>query len=101
MGPKIGHLVSEKTRSLISLKRKGRIDNPNSTVKSTGRARAKRLYPCPKGFERHHIDGNEINNDPSNIQILKKKTHMILDGRIKNLELGRLNRLRDNKGRFQ
>ena len=100
MGPKIGHIVSELTRKRISLKRKGRIDNPNSTAKSTGRTRARKLFPCPKGYERHHIDGNELNNDPNNILILPKKDHMILDGRIKNLELGRQNRNRDNKGRF-
>ena len=48
----------------------------------SGRAQAERKFPCPKGYERHHIDGNPLNNDPSNIQITKRKDHMIVDGRI-------------------
>jgi hypothetical protein len=100
LGAKLGHIVSEVTRRKISFKRNGRIDAPNSTAQSTGRNRAQKLYPCPNGYERHHIDGNELNNEPSNVLIIKKKDHMILDGRIKNLELGRQNRLRDGKGRF-
>lgn len=50
-----------------------------------GRQRAIRLYPCPKGKQRHHIDGNPKNNEPSNILILTSKEHMIKDGRLENI----------------
>jgi hypothetical protein len=57
----------------------------------SGRCRCNRLYrdigPCilcgnPKS-ERHHIDGNTLNNDPSNIMICCRKCHMQQDGRSK------------------
>jgi hypothetical protein len=59
----------------------------------TGRSRAKRLFPaigccekCGKSkTERHHRDGNTINNDPSNIAILCRRCHMIEDGRLASL----------------
>ena len=38
--------------------------------------------PVPKGYERHHIDGNIRNSDPSNILILTRREHMIKDGRM-------------------
>jgi hypothetical protein len=56
----------------------------------SGRCRALRLYPnigpceqCgnPKA-ERHHADGNTINNAPSNISILCRHCHMEKDGRL-------------------
>ena len=28
-----------------------------------------------KGYEVHHVDGNKDNNRPSNVTVLKKKTH--------------------------
>lgn len=55
-----------------------------------GRKRALRMYPdvgpcqsCsnPKA-ERHHIDANTANNDPSNIAILCRRCHMEADGRL-------------------
>lgn len=56
------------------------------------RGRLKRRMPVPKGFDRHHIDGDGQNSDPSNILILTRREHMIEDGRM--------NR-RDKKGRFK
>ena len=49
-----------------------------------GRTRAIRLYPeigpCSEcgtePAERHHVDGNTANNDPSNIEILCRVCHM-------------------------
>jgi uncharacterized protein YlaI len=33
-------------------------------------------------IDRHHVDGNTINNDPSNIQFLCRRCHMEVDGRL-------------------
>lgn len=55
-----------------------------------GRTRALRTYPdigscskcgAPKA-ERHHKDQNTANNDPSNIEILCRRCHMQIDGRM-------------------
>lgn len=58
----------------------------------TGRSRAERWYPtrpcdlCGKEkAERHHIDGNPLNNAPENIMFLCRKHHMRLDGRLQKL----------------
>lgn len=59
----------------------------------SGRNRAIRMYPeklpcCNCGYpksERHHIDGNTVNNLPENIMRLCKKCHMTLDGRLQSL----------------
>jgi len=40
-----------------------------------GRLRAWNMYPCPEGKERHHIDGNPKNNEPSNIAFLTPAEH--------------------------
>jgi hypothetical protein len=81
--------IRKAKRQGTYIAKKGGNYNQNSTVQATGKHRAQTLYPCPKGYERHHIDGNELNNEPSNILIVTRKEHMILDGRIKNLELSR------------
>jgi hypothetical protein len=41
------------------------------------------MFPCPKGKERHHIDGNPLNNSPENILLVTRKEHMMADGRKK------------------
>ena len=57
------------------------------------RHRLRRSMPVPKGSDRHHIDGNGRNSDPSNILVLTRRDHMIEDGRmealIKRNKLGR------------
>jgi hypothetical protein len=79
----------------------------DNITKSEGRHRAQKLFSCPKGFERHHIDGNPLNNNPSNIQIVTRKEHLVTDGRIEILDRGRLihnitvkNQKRGYHGRF-
>lgn len=55
-----------------------------------GRTRALRAYrdigPCSKcgaeKSERHHVDGDTSNNDPTNIAILCRRCHMDADGRL-------------------
>ncbi len=57
------------------------------------RDRLIRRMPVPKGSDRHHIDGDGRNSDPSNILVLTRREHMIKDGRmealIKRNKLGR------------
>lgn len=64
--------------------------NPNwkgdSATPASGRGRAERNILSPSGFDRHHIDGNTLNNDPSNISITKRKEHQIRDGRYEELK---------------
>jgi hypothetical protein len=69
----------------------GNWKGPNVS-KAAGRARARRkfpLTPCsvcgnPKS-ERHHLDDNPLNNDPTNVISLCRKDHMEADLRIKGL----------------
>ena len=57
----------------------------------TGRQRARKRYqaigPCSHcgatKTERHHIDGNTLNNEPSNIDVTCRRCHMKHDGRMK------------------
>ena len=62
------------------------------------RRRLIKNMPVPKGYERHHIDGNIRNSDPSNILVLTRREHMIIDGRMD--ALIKRNKMRDEKGRF-
>ena len=63
----------------------------DAIIPKSGRSRAIRKYPtigacqlcAAKRAERHHIDGNTANNDPSNIAIVCRKCHMLADGRLK------------------
>lgn len=87
-----GHPVPKEWRDNLSLRMMGNKQGlgvkhklKDNAAKSTGWIRAERLFPCPEGFERHHIDGNPLNNDPNNVQIVTHKEHIRLDGRIKNL----------------
>ena len=64
-----------------------------------GRVRAIKLYPgrrpcviCRRPGERHHRDGNTVNNNKANITWLCRTHHMALDGRLGN---------RDRSGRFK
>lgn len=54
----------------------------NKAKPDAGRDRARKLFKCPKGLERHHIDGNPLNNAPDNIAFVTRKQHMTLDGRL-------------------
>lgn len=54
-----------------------------------GRARARAAYAlgsCERcgrpGTDRHHKDGDTLNNDPGNIEILCRRCHMKADGRL-------------------
>ena len=57
------------------------------------RQRARRKYKPPKGIDIHHIDGNPLNNEPSNLKMVTRKKHFGIDRRWEK-------RARDNWGRF-
>jgi 5-methylcytosine-specific restriction endonuclease McrA len=95
-GPKRGHRRSDEFKRKSSISKLGP-KNPNwkgdAIERGSGRDRARRAYrsigPCsncgaPK-TERHHIDGNTLNNNPENIAILCRRCHMIADGRLQSL----------------
>ena len=87
----LGTKLSEETKTKIRLHHHHLSGSNHPTWKGdnalpeSGRDRANRLFSCPKGFQRHHIDGNPLNNDPSNIKIVTPKEHLTIDGRINNL----------------
>jgi len=89
----------------------------NQAGKDAGRVRARKIYECPKGKEIHHIDGNPLNNDSSNIMFVSRKEHEYIDGRMEKLHKSNVgkhhseatkqqishnarNRIRDIKGKF-
>ena len=75
-----------KHKFMVEYKDVHREGNPNwkgnNVCNNEGRYRARQLIKVPKGFERHHKDGNPLNNDPENIMIVTRSEHMKLDGRI-------------------
>ena len=61
-----------------------------------GRQRAQRMYPAEQCVEclatsddhpidRHHVDGDTLNNSPENVRILCRRCHMVEDGRLERL----------------
>ena len=61
----------------------------DGATEKAGRSRALRMYaarPCAScavdRAERHHLDGNTLNNAPENIVFLCRKCHMRKDGRL-------------------
>lgn len=65
------------------------------TIKS-GRSRAARMFPEPHNcqkcgatdcrIDRHHIDGDTVNNASENIAFLCRRCHMAADGRLEKLK---------------
>lgn len=55
---------------------------------AAGYLRARTMYPskpcstCGKKAEIHHRDGNTLNNEPTNIDFLCRRCHMLADGRM-------------------
>ena len=91
------HLLLRGPESLRCSKHNGRHqgfaeNNTNwctdTTKQQTGRMRAIRWYSlqpcevCGEKAERHHKDGNALNNEPSNIAFRCRKHHMEIDGRL-------------------
>ncbi len=64
----------------------------NAASKVAGQIRAQHWFPsgpCEKcgslNGERHHKDTNTLNNDPSNVEMLCRRCHMLEDGRLERL----------------
>jgi hypothetical protein len=62
-----------------------------ATDKNRGRQRAQRMFTATRcvacgrsgiRIERHHVDGNPLNNDPANVRVLCTRCHMEEDGRL-------------------
>jgi len=83
-----GFKHSEETKERLRINHLGK-KNPQWKGDKAGiesiRERAQRLFAVPDGYERHHIDGNILNNTPKNIRIVTRKEHMKLDGRLTKL----------------
>ena len=79
--------LSQATRMATLAERNSRWKGVNIDAAS-GRARAQRMYPkqlccvCSSLGERHHKDGNPLNNEVNNIDWLCRKHHMKVDGRL-------------------
>lgn len=83
--PNFGKHLSEETREKIRDANMGENNamwKGDKATQHSGRNRARIRYRCPKGMERHHIDGNPLNNTPENIMFVTRKQHMVLDGRL-------------------
>ena len=84
-----------KTSAALQRAQKGHKGNrlgifkPNASA-AAGRIRARVKFPCPEGYEHHHIDGNPMNNEPSNIAICTRREHMETDGRMESLRQGKI-----------
>ena len=103
------HAVEAIRRRLIPGGRPAR-----STTIKAARLRAWSKFPpgpcerCGRPGQRHHADGNPLNNHPGNIKMLCVRCHMLADGRLERLRAraGRAgkaraaNAVRDARGRF-
>jgi len=91
-----GILHTEEAKEKIRVAKIGE-KNPmwkgDNVGKDEGRKRARQRYKTPENKEIHHIDGNPLNNDPSNIMIVTRREHMEEDGRLDNL-------IKRNKGEY-
>ena len=72
---------SEETRAKISKGISGERNamwKGDKATKHAGNVRAQRKVTCPKGLERHHADGNPLNNSPDNILLVTHRQHSLL-----------------------
>jgi hypothetical protein len=89
-----GRHHTEKAKASIKSGMSGVGWKGDNICKAQGNCRAIKLYPilgkcelCEcDATDRHHKDGNTLNNEPSNVQRLCRKHHIFLDGRLANLK---------------
>jgi hypothetical protein len=94
-GPEAG---SKQSEEWIEKRKRWAEEHPawkgcKASIKA-GRSRALRRYqpqPCSvcgkTRSERHHLDGNTLNNEPCNILFVCRKCHMAKDGRIEQVRI--------------
>lgn len=80
--------LSTPKRGLVAFGWKGDAAGDAAGV-AAGRVRARNRYPlslcerCNKAAsDRHHVDGNTLNNTTENVMILCRRCHMLVDGRL-------------------
>jgi hypothetical protein len=98
-------MLSLQHREKLSLSHLGSLNGMwkgNNATPTAARARARRMYPCQPGFERHHKDGNPFNNVSENIEITTRKNHMLDDGRLssRNSTTGKFTKKINNSSNF-
>jgi hypothetical protein len=74
-----GRHLSEETKSKMSQAKRGEkhpLWKGTKATKNAGRNRARIRFKCPEGMERHHVDGNPLNNSPENIAFVTHERHM-------------------------
>jgi len=91
-------IEAHQTKAFREKERKAKLGSLNPNWKGdqikmqSGRLRAERKFKISKcekcghkAHDRHHKNGNPINNESGNIQILCRRCHMIEDGRMNQL----------------
>lgn len=96
--PRFGQPLSPETREKMrqaALNRERKPYKKRSTKPSAGHDFARRWFQLPElcdrcktvpPVDRHHKDGNPLNNDRSNIAFLCRRCHQMEDGRHKRLK---------------
>jgi hypothetical protein len=88
--PRYGARLSDETKAKISVARTGKTYGPRITKPKEGHAFARRWFPLPDlcedcliapPLDRHHIDGDSLNNAAENIAFLCRRCHQKRDGR--------------------
>lgn len=104
-----GRIVSSQVRRFLSklktgvpnnVKEKNPMWKGDKIFQAGGRQRARRWFKLKnfcencgaKAKDRHHKDGNPLNNSPENILSLCRKCHVHIDGRIKILQTTNIGR---------
>ncbi len=91
----------------INFKEQNGMWKGDGCISQSGRSRAERWYKIGKcdlcgrkAIDRHHKDGNPLNNNPENIQPVCRRCHMKVDGRIEKLNQFECFRVRGSDGKY-
>jgi hypothetical protein len=81
MRKRIDYGFPEETRKKLTAASRGERNHEwkgDKAKPKSGRERARNMFPCPQGKQRHHIDGNPLNNIPENIMFVTPKEHAFI-----------------------